>query len=83
MALAVLTSLFETLPAQARSRDVITTDWSGFQREASTRKIAGRSVQITLVSGTEFKTKLISVAGDALVVQANSATAQWASRERG
>jgi len=82
MVLLTLISLLAALPAQARSSEVITTDWGGFQREISARDIEGQKVELTLIGGTKFKTKLISASDQALIVQATKSTAQWASRPK-
>src|SRR6266852_3609927 len=66
-------------PARAASRDVIRTDWSGFEREVLARKLTHRTAQITLATGDESKTKLLSVSDRGLVVRATRATQQWAS----
>lgn len=68
--------------AGAAAREVIRTDWGGFQQAVATRKLADRSVQITLVSGGEFKTRLRSVSDSGLAVRATRETKQWAAGKK-
>jgi hypothetical protein len=69
-------------PAWAAAREVIRTDWSGFQQAVAARKLTDRTVRITLVAGSEFKTHLHSVSDSGLVVRATRETKQWASGEK-
>ena len=78
----VFIGVFVTGPAWAGGHEVVRTDWNGFQREVLARRLAGRTVRITTVAGTEVKTKLKSVAGGGLVVQSTRATTPWASGQK-
>src|SRR5262245_2159006 len=63
-------------PVRAAEREIIRTDWGGFQREVTTLKLGDRQVRIELNAG-EVKTKLVRVAGDEIIVRANKSTRQW------
>jgi small nuclear ribonucleoprotein (snRNP)-like protein len=65
--------------ARAAAREVIRTDWDGFQQAVAVRKLVDRTVRITLMDGSEFKTRLRSVSGSGLVVRATRETRKWAS----
>lgn len=55
------------------------TDWSGFQRQVSLRKLSPRSVRVALPGGGEIKTTLVQVEDNGLTVKATKAMKQWAS----
>jgi hypothetical protein len=75
----VLIVALVTGPARAAAREVIRTDWSGFQQAVGARMLTERTVRITPATGADFKTKLISVSSQGLVVRATRATTPWAS----
>jgi hypothetical protein len=68
-----------TVPAPAASREVIETNWTGFEREVPARKLTGRTVRVTLLAGAAFTTRLLSVSDSGLVVRATRESKQWAS----
>ncbi|MEN6601873.1 MAG: hypothetical protein ABFD86_05605 [Bryobacteraceae bacterium] len=64
-------------PARAARREVIKTDWNGFERRVSEQKLEGRKVRIQLADGGEIKSRLIRTAGNGVVLHANRTTSQW------
>lgn len=63
----------------AADREVVRTDWNGFQNQFSTRSLNGHSARITLAGGQLIKTNVLRVTDSAVVVHANRATRQWDS----
>jgi len=74
-----VTWMLVTTPVVAAEREVIKTDWSGFQKEVSTRRLNGRSVRI-VAAGKDIKTDLIDVLDTALVVRPTRGTKQWGDK---
>jgi hypothetical protein len=71
-----LTWMLVSTPVGAAEREVVKTDWSGFQKEVSTRRLSGRSVRI-VAAGKDIKTDLIDVLDNALVVRPTRGTKPW------
>lgn len=76
---AVLTFMLIATPLGASEREVIRTNWSGFQKEVSTRRLKGRSIRVA-VAGKEIKTELVDVLDTALVVRPTRAAKQWGDK---
>jgi hypothetical protein len=62
----------------AADREVLKTTWAGFQQQVTSRKLAGRRIQIR-VSGRSIKTSLVDVTETHLVVRQTRGTAKWGS----
>jgi hypothetical protein len=78
LSLAMSAILF-TSPLAAAKREVLKTDWTGFQEQVTARKLNGRSVRISIASGKEIKTELLGVSGDGLAVPSGRAVKRWSS----
>jgi len=76
---ATLFLLIAAVPAAAADREVIKTNWSEFQTQASSRHLVGRTARIRLAGGEEVKAKVTSVSDSGLTVPLRRATRQWAS----
>jgi hypothetical protein len=74
-----LAAIIFSEPVAAAKREVIKTDWNGFQQQVSARKLKGRSVRISLTGGGGVKTNLLEVTDTGLVARANRTTKQWKS----
>ncbi len=77
--MAVLTVMLVAPPLGGAEREVIRTNWSGFQKEVSTRRLKGRSIRVA-TAGKEIKTELVDVLDTQLVVRATRATKQWGDK---
>ncbi len=65
-----------TVPAWAAEREVIRTEWSGFQKQIADRRLTGHSARVT--TGTKsVKTEVRGVSDTELVVRATRGTKQW------
>jgi hypothetical protein len=71
-AIALLTAalLLAAEPSAAAEREVISTDWTGFQKQVIARKFKDRSVLVGLTSGEEVKTTLEGLTDSGLVTKA-------------
>jgi hypothetical protein len=67
--------------AVAAEREVIQSDWQGFQQHVNQLHFRGRSARIRLHNGGEVKTELLEVNGDAMRVRLTRALRQWKSGE--
>lgn len=78
---AIVAGVLLAQTVTAAEREVIRTDWSGFKDQVSARKIANRSVRVSLTSGGEIKARLDRVTDTGLRVSLNRATRQWKTGE--
>jgi len=75
-ALALSVVLFSSGLAAAE-REVVRTDWSGFQTQVSARALNGRQARITLTGGQRIYTAVLRIADTGIVLRATSETRKW------
>jgi len=56
---------------------VARTDWNGFQRQVTQRRLNNRTARISLTTGEEIKAVVLKTNQDGLVVEANRKTGPW------
>jgi hypothetical protein len=69
-------------PAVAARREIVKTDWNGFERRVSEQKLEGRKVRIQLAGGSEIKARLIRTSGNGVILHVNRATSQWKTSKK-
>jgi hypothetical protein len=74
-----LTFVLFAIPMGAAEREVIRTDWSGFQKEVASRRLKGGSIRVA-AAGKEIKTELVDVLDSGLAVRPTRATKQWGDK---
>ena len=67
-------------PCFAAEMEVIRTSWGGFQEQALARKLLRKDVEITLLAGNRFRTRLLAIEEQGLRVDKNKATRLWSDR---
>ncbi len=72
--------LFLAIPGFAAEMEVIRTSWGGFGEQTVARKLLKKDVEITLLAGNRFRTRLLAVEEQGLQVEKNKATRSWSDR---